>query len=287
MTGGTGYIGKAVASALRKKKHQVLILARSSSSAKAVRGLGAEPVQGDLRTPDTFLSTLRSADAVIHVANTGDADAGEIDDQATRAMVEALEGSGKPFLYTSGVWVLGSTQEGELHEESPVAPLPLVAWRGSLEAWLQEKARADIRTVVIRPGIVFGGNGGIPSMMARGELPLVGDGSQRWPIVHLDDLASLYLKALDSAPPGSILHGITSVVPARTMAKVASSSEVPSMPVEEARSAMGPFADALALDQNVCSRKTQRELGWHPEITLSTWDQMNRGFLGPAPPSEG
>ena len=278
MTGGTGYIGKSVASALRKRRHKVLMLARNAPSAKEARALGADPVQGDLRDPGSFLDKARSADAVIHLANTGDSDAGEVDQGATGALVEALEGSGKPFIYTSGVWVLGSSAEGELDEESPVSPAPFVAWREPLEKWLVEKAGADVRTVVIRPGIVFGGDGGIPGMMARGELPLVGDGSQRWPIVHLDDLALLYHLALESAPPASILHGITSVVPARTMARVASDTEVPSMSLEEARSSMGPFADALALDQNVSSRKTQRELKWHPQITLSTWDRMERGW---------
>jgi nucleoside-diphosphate-sugar epimerase len=278
MTGGTGYIGKGVASTLRKQRHRVSMLTRNASSAREARALGAEAVQGDLRDPDTFLGRTRSADAVIHLANTGDSDADQVDQEATRAMVEALEGSGKPFIYTSGVWVLGSSAEGELDEESPVSPAPFVAWREPLEKWLVEKAGADVRTVVIRPGIVFGGDGGIPGMMARGELPLVGDGSQRWPIVHLDDLAKLYLKALDAAPSASILHGITSVVPARTMARVASDSEIPSVSLEEARSSMGPFADALALDQNISSRKTQRELKWHPEITLSTWDRMKGGW---------
>ena len=273
MTGGTGYIGKAVAAALKDQGYLVRTLVRSESSAEEARNQGMEPVTGDLQNPQSFLEEIRAADAVIHLANTGDSDAGEVDEKATKTMVQALEGTGKPFLYTSGVWVLGATSDGELHEDSPVDPAPMVSWRGPLERWLKDKASADVRTVIIRPGIVFGEGGGIPGMIGRGELPLVGDGTQRWPMVHLKDLADLYRKALEAAPPGSVLHGVTTVAPAQRIAEFASPSGYESVPVEEARKAMGPFADALALDQNVTSRKTQKELGWYPDVGLTTPDK--------------
>lgn len=263
ITGVTGYIGSAVADAIHSAGHSVHALAHSVESVALVRSLGWKPVPGDLRETGELERIARCADAVVHVGNTGAHDAAQVDREATRAFLRSLGGSGKPFLYTSGAWVLGA---GKSDESALLNPPALVAWRAALEAEVL-RAAPGIRAVVLRPGIVFGRGGGIPGMIARGELPIVGSGAQRWPLVHLDDLADLYVRALH-APAGAVLHGVSASLTMRELALLGAAVEQRRAPevlsIEEARMRLGPLADALVLDQHVSSRKTRDMLEWRP-----------------------
>lgn len=261
ITGATGYIGSQVARELDGAGHEVVALAHHDEARSELSAAGYETVPGDLENTAGLAEAARRSDGVIHTANTGDENAARIDDAAVRAMVRALEGSGKPFVYTSGIWVLGETDDGPATEDTPVDPIDLVAWRGALEKWLVEASVRGVRTVVIRPGIVYGRNGGIPGMMARGELPVVGDGRNRWPVVHVDDLVRLYATALEDAPAGSILHGIGGVVRQQAVGERLGAE---SLPLDEALDAMGGFAGALALDQDIEAPRTRDLLDWEP-----------------------
>lgn len=261
LTGATGYIGSNVARALDDAGHEVVALAHHDEAREKLSEAGYAIVDGDLTDPAGLADAARDADAVIHAANTGGEDAARLDEAAVRAMAGALEGSGKPFVYTSGIWVLGETGDEPATEQTPVDPIDIVAWRGPLERWLVEASTRGVRTVVIRPGIVYGRNGGIPAMMARGELPVIGDGKNRWPVVHVDDLARLYVAALENAPAGSILHGVGGVVRQRD---VGERLEADFVSLDDAIDAMGAFAGALALDQNIAARQTNDLLGWEP-----------------------
>lgn len=261
ITGATGYIGSHVARELDGAGHDVAALAHHDEAREKLSASGYEIVAGDLTDPDGLADAARGADAVIHLANTGGEDAARVDEAAVRAMAGALEGSGKPFVYTSGIWVLGETGDEPATEQTPANPIDIVAWRGPLERWLVEASTRGVRTIVIRPGVVYGRGGGIPGMMARDELPVVGDGQNRWPVVHVDDLSRLYVTALENAPAGSILHGIGDVVRQRDIGEQLGAD---AMPLDEALDAMGGFAGALALDQNITARRTSDLLGWEP-----------------------
>lgn len=261
ITGATGYIGSNVARALAGAGHDILALAHREGAHEELASQGYQTVAGDLSDPDGLARAARRADATVHTANTNDEESAALDDAAVRAMVDALEGSDAVFVYTSGIWVLGERSDEPATEGSTVAPLDLVAWRGPLERWLVEAADRGVRTVVIRPGIVYGRDGGLPGMMARGELPLVGDGENRWPLVHVDDLARLYVKAVERAPAGSILHGVADHM---RVADIAGHFDADSMPLDAALEQMGGFAEALALDQQVASRRTRALVGWEP-----------------------
>jgi nucleoside-diphosphate-sugar epimerase len=267
ITGGTGYIGGAVADALIAGGHEVVAVARDAGAELELRTRGAVPARGDLRDHARLAALASEVDAVIHAANTNTVDAAEVDTAATRAFLRALAGSGNPFIYTSGAWVLGATGSGTADEHSPRDPIPLVAWRGPLE---EEVLKAPgMRGIVLRPGVVFGENGGIPGMLARGELPIVGDGSQRIPLVHVRDLADLYVRAL-AAPAGSVLHGIALTATAREIVAALAPAFVPaSVELEDAQRSMGAFADALALDQVISSERTRSFVGWVPSRRLA------------------
>lgn len=272
LTGATGYIGSAVADRLRAAGHEVAGLARSDAAATRLTGAGIRAVRGDFSEPESVGSAARSADAVISLATTYDP---TIDGPAIDAILDALSGSNKPFIYTSGIWSHGDTAGKVVDETSAPHPAALVKWRQAVEDRVREGARSGIRTVVIRPAIVYGRGGGIPaafvdSARKEGSARYVGTGQNRWPFVHVDDLADLYLLALEKAPAGSLLLGVSGPAhPVREVAAAASRGAgaggrtVP-WPLEEARKTLGAYADALVLDQQATGRRAEETLGWKP-----------------------
>src|SRR5580704_537803 len=162
LTGATGYIGSAVAEALQKAGHKVRGVARTAEKARQLESRGVHASLGDLLKPDTIATPARAAEGVIHTASTNDANAAQADAAVVRAILKALEGTGKPFVYTSGVWVLGSTGDNVADEHTPVNPTPLVAHRPSVEQEVLGFKDRGARTIVIRPALVYGRGGSIP-----------------------------------------------------------------------------------------------------------------------------
>jgi nucleoside-diphosphate-sugar epimerase len=274
LTGATGYIGGAVADALLAAGHSVTGLARSDDAARKLAGKGITPYRGDLTSPKSLGAAALAADAVIH---TGTTNQGPLDQEAVRALL-----LGKPLIYTSGVWVLGDTGGRVADETWPVNPIPKVAWRPGVEQMV-----LDAGGVVIRPGIVFGRGGGIPadfvqSARETGAARYVGSGENHWPMVHLNDMADLYVLAIEKAPAGTLLHASDGTAfPVKQIAAAASigasaGGRTESWPLDEARKTLGAYADALVLDQQVSSEKARATLGWKPRA-VSVLDDLRSG----------
>jgi nucleoside-diphosphate-sugar epimerase len=290
LTGATGYIGSAVAEALRAAGHEVTGLARSEEAARGLQERGFGVRRGDLKEPGSLSEAAREFDAVIHTASTNDRDAPEADRATVEAILQSLEGTNKPFIYTSGVWVYGDTGARVADEESPLDPTPLVTWRPANERLVLDAARRGVRAIVIRPAIVYGRGGGIPASLVqaarqKGLVRFVGTGSNRWPQVHVDDLANLYVRALDAAPPATILNAasgpslrVLDVAEAASRAGGAA-GRTESWPLEEARTHLGPYADALALDQQVSGEKAKKLLGWTPQSVSMLEDLEHGSYL--------
>lgn len=278
VTGATGYIGSAVSAALQQRGHQVLGLARSLESVEKLQKRGIEPYEGDLRDRDSLIAAARKTDAMIHAASPGDSTSAELDNGLIDMVCEVFSGTEKPFMYTSGIWVIGETQGAD--EDSPLHPIDLVKWRAVCEQRVLAAAKGDsnILACVLRPGIVYGRGGGIPasffkSAKERGAVVFVGTGENHWPAVHLDDLADLYVRAVEHKSGGMVFHGISEDgVKVRDLALAASEGsgipgKISPWPLEEARKTLGLFADALALDQKISAAKTKQQLDWQPKAT--------------------
>jgi nucleoside-diphosphate-sugar epimerase len=262
VTGATGYIGSAVTGALRRSGHDVGALVRPDADTSALLDLGVEIVAGDLESLPSLSGQLDPYDAFVHTAqsrkNTAAAD---------RAAIDTFSGQGRHFVFTSGVWVLGNTRSA--HEGSPVNPLPIVAWRPP-----HEELALGSGGAVLRPGCVYGGKQSLlGEWFAAAEqnrpLQIVGEGDNRWAMVHIEDLADLYVRAVEQKAMG-VLHGIddtdaTLVECARAVAPIAAIEHIP---LEAARANLGPFADALAVDQHITSDETRAKLGWMPKRTF-------------------
>ena len=267
VTGATGYIGSVVSERLRDFGHHVIALARSPESAVKLNSAGAQAVHGDLRDTSIVLRAAREADAAIHIAQEHSTETARLDRLLVDTVLEEYRLTGRPFLYTSGIWVMGDTGGREADETWPANPTPLVAWRPAHEQLVLQTQGP--RGIVIRPAAVYGRSGGIIGALRRqgreeGVVRYIGDGENHWPLVHVDDLADLYVLALQ-APAGSLYFASAGpALPVRQIAQ-AIGPRAESITLEEARGVMGPMADALALDQRISSRKAMQELGWTPK----------------------
>jgi nucleoside-diphosphate-sugar epimerase len=275
ITGASGYIGTAVCAAVKKRGHDVVGLARRAESIEKLKAAGVHPVAGSLGDHSVLREMTHDADAVIHCAFEQTAEGPGLEAGALDAMLGSVDTDHEAFIYTSGVWVYGDTGGKAIDETAPLNPIPLVAWRPAMEKKVQDAQRHKLRTIVIRPGLVYGGDGGLVGMMIglakAQQLAIVGDGKNHWPMVRVDALAELYALAIERAPADSIYNGAGNDAVrygdvARAASRVAGGNgDVPVISLEEGRKMMGPFADALALDQRISGAKAVRELDWHAE----------------------
>jgi nucleoside-diphosphate-sugar epimerase len=269
LTGGSGYIGLATIAEAVRRGHVVEALARSEQSAQAVANVGAIAVRGSLTDLDVLNHAAARAEAVIHLAQATSA---AMDLAAAAAMQDGV-GAGT-YVHTGGSWVYGDT-DGVQDETAPWNPPSVVAWRKSVEDAVLARVADGARPVIVQPGLLYGGDNRLidhffitPGKLS-GAVPYIGDGANRWALVHVDDVVTLYLAAL-SAKPGSVYIGVGEGYP--TMKQVAEAAargagldgKTVSITLEQARAQMGPVADAFALDQRLTSAKAYRELGWAP-----------------------
>jgi nucleoside-diphosphate-sugar epimerase len=272
LTGGSGYIGQATIAELVGQGHTVEALARSERAEEAVVAAGATAVRGGLADLEVLHQAAARAEAVIHLAQ---ASSGEEDLAAATAMQDGL-GSGT-YVHTGGTWVYGDT-DGVQDETASWNPPGAVAWRKAVEDAVLARTADGGRPVIVQPGLIYGGDNRLIDAFfvqpgtEKGAIPYIGDGGNRWALVHIEDLAPLYVAAL-SAKAGSVYVGVGGVNPtakevAEACARAAGlDGKTTSITLEQASAEMGPIADAFALDQQFTSAKAQRELGWQPRHT--------------------
>ena len=280
LTGATGYVGSAVLDALVRGGHAVTALVRDPEKAGRMTQRGVQPVVGDLAVPASYAAAVEPCDGIIHTAfepskRGPDIDRVAIDTLLGSAIRHAAKGQPVSFVYTSGVWVLGSTA-GAATEEAPVRPTALVAWRPEHEKVVLDAGRGrTLRTAVVRPGIVYGGARGIIGDLlknaANGLVRVIGDGRNRWACVYDRDLADVYARLVARDDASGVFHvndeadeRVIDIVEALA-AHVKMRPDVRHVPLEEARAKLGVYADALALDQKVRSPRA-RALGWTPSL---------------------
>ncbi|MFF2088075.1 NAD-dependent epimerase/dehydratase family protein [Nocardia sp. NPDC058176] len=273
VTGVSGTIGSAVARALRGRGHTVV--GTVTAPGRPVPE-GVEPLVADLFDPSALSATAARVDAAVHAASSNDERAGELDGIVVESLLSAFQGTGKALVYTSGLWLHGDTGDEPATEVSPFAPPMVVAWRPALEQVLVDAAaERGVRTVRIRPGLVYGdGRGYVPMLLSPQEdadgtvIRHLGDGSNRWSVVHADDLGELYASAVESAPGGSVYLGTNEdSVLVRDAAKVVAArvgARIERWDPTAAQQYWSVLVEAFMLDQVAGSAKARADLGWVP-----------------------
>jgi len=273
VTGATGFVGSAVVQELMTAGHQVIGLVRSDAGAKSLATTGATVHRGDVQDLDSLKSGAAAADAVIHTAFIHDfskfKESCEIDRLAITALGEALAGSSRPLIVTSGTGLLPPGRATE--DDAPLPTHPRVASEEAAEA---VKARGVNVSVMRLPPSVHGDgdHGFVPLLigMARekGVSAMIGEGNNVWAAVHRLDAAKLYRLALEkgkgptryhaTAEEGVQFKEIATVIGRRLGVPVVANSP------EEAAQHFTWFAHFAAMDALASSAKTRASTGWNP-----------------------
>ena len=162
LTGATGFIGSHVLTELLEHGHEVTALVRDDTRADTVAARGATPAVVDLYDRPTVVTLLREADGAIHTASPGDATSAELDSAVVDAAIEAFEGTGRPYIQISGLWIYGSNSS--ISEDSPLNAPAFVAWKEPIERRVLDAK--EMRGVVIVSSVAYGdGGGGIPGLL--------------------------------------------------------------------------------------------------------------------------
>lgn len=294
VTGASGYIGGSVATRLMEAGHEVRGLVRSPEKARAVAGFGIEPVRGDLDDYDLLVAEARRADAVVNAADSDHR-------RVVEALVEALAGSGKVLVHTSGSSIVGDDARGEpssmvFEDDTPIEPTPDKAARVAIDRLVTGAAERGVRSVVLCNSLIYGHGLGahhdsiqIPALAGQarrsGIARHVGPGLNIWSTVHIEDAADLYLLALEKAPAGTFMfveHGEASF---RDMVGAIGGAldlgEAQPWPAEDAIAEWGfePAVYALGSNSRVQASRA-RALGWSPSrASVLEWIAQELGSV--------
>ena len=286
VTGASGWIGSALVPELLGAGHEVVGLARSDAAAAAVEEMGAEVLRGDLDDLETLRAGAENADGVVHLAFGHDFSRLEAairtDAAAVGALGEVL--AGKPFVAASGTPMVPGRAATEQDDAVFAGP---VGGRADVARAVLKTAERGVRPALVRLPRSVHGEGDVHGLIARlvglgrekGIAAYVGDGTQRWPAVHVSDAAHLFRLALEQAPAGSVLHAVGDEgVPIREVAEVVGRRlglPVTSVAAEE----LGFLGGLLGLDQPASSAKTQELLGWRP-VHPGLLEDLEKGYYG-------
>lgn len=274
LTGGTGYVGSAVLDSLVRAGHQVDALVRNREGAATVQARGAQAVVGDVFQPASWRDAAAATDGAIHAAALSGARARQADEMAVGVLTSLPRKAKRFLIYTSGVWVLGPAP-APVDETAPLNPLEIVSWRPAHEQRILDTASGGVRAIVVRPGILYGSSRGIVGDLlkdaANSLVRIVGSGENHWPLIYDRDLGELYARLVNTPAASGVYHAndqgdetVNDIV-AALGDHAHTRPSIRHVPLPEARKKMGPYADALALDQRVRSPRA-RALGWAPTL---------------------
>jgi len=280
MTGATGLIGSRIVEGLRDRGDEVVVLTRELGPARSKLGDAVEYVEGKPQVAGSWEDSVDGCDAVINLAGapifgTRWSNLYKVEMRNSRILstwnvVQAIgQAAKKPavLVNTSAIGYYGNVPDGDLDESSPAGQDFLAKLTVDWENAAEPVQEFGTRLSLIRVGVVLAAKGGaLEPMLGPFRMGVggpVGSGRQWMSWIHLDDLARIYLRALDD----HLLHGPingTAPVPvsnlqfSRDLAAVLHRPCVLPIPVLALRMMFGEVADVIAGGQRVLPRKLRR-----------------------------
>ena len=275
ITGASGYVGHGVAKAFRAKGHTVYGLVRTEEDAHLLSLDEISPIMGDLEQPDSYSHVLEEVEVAVQCAFDYSSDKRvERDAKTIESILGVFSRSSLPrtLIYTSGVWVYGSQGYKMVDESMPVTPLEVIKWRPDHEGKVLKATTPLLRTVIMRPGHVYGGVGGLTNLLftstQNGAVSIVGEGNNRWPMVHIQDLAHAYVSAAEKELTNVIFNVVDdSTATLREIAEAIARAakmegKIKVLSNEEAEKQFGSIIQGLQIDLTVNNSRIKRLLGW-------------------------
>jgi len=277
--GASGYIGRHVTRRLVGDGHAVTAWVRNDAGAAIATAAGATPEMGGMEDLAALADAALAHDAVLWIAQL----LLEDERQVVHAMLQALEDTGRLFVFTGGASLLSTRTNGDwiennYAEDDPFIPRRQIAPRLEIETMVRGYAERGLRAVVVRPPLVWGHGGSkviadlFHSGTSTGSVCYVGRGLNVYSSIHVDDLADLYSRVLDRGVAGALYHAVSGETSFRNMAEaVAQTLNLPtrSISVAESIEVWDKFTGPIVFSG--CSRtrspRARADLGWAPDET--------------------
>lgn len=277
VVGASGYLGGAVALRLLREGLAVTALVRDTSKAEPLTRAGLALRLGSLDDAAGLKRAVDEADAIINAADS-DHVAG------VNAILEAIAGTAKTFIHTSGISVTGDRAAGAgggmiRDEDTAYQPIPERAARFAIDTAVRSAAMRGCRPIVICCPLVYGppawpGRESVqlPHLVGdartRGVARYIGAGEARWSHCHIQDIAEAYALALAQGQPGGLYYPESGEQSwAELAARVGRVLDVPAATwtLDEAIAAWGPRA-LWTYSSNARTRgvRIRKDLGWTP-----------------------
>jgi nucleoside-diphosphate-sugar epimerase len=274
ITGATGFIGSALVPELTAAGHQVLGLTRSEQGEAALAAAGAEIHRGSLEDLDSLKRGAEAADGVMHLAFNHDfskfVENCEADRRAIAALGDALAGSHRPLIVTSGTAAAHMPGRPTTEDDAPNSPVPRVASEQAAAAVLALGVNVSVMRLPqvhdpVKQGLI---TYLVAIAREKGVSAFVGEGLNRWPAAHVLDVARLYRLALEKGVAGARYNAVAEEgIPLREIAETIGRGlklPVVSKTPEEAGAHFGWLGMLVGADIPASSALTQERLGWHP-----------------------
>lgn len=282
VTGAAGFIGGSIATGLVQAGHNVTGLVRSAEQADELKALGMNALIGTLDDSQLLAEQARAADAVINAASSDHRGAVE-------ALLDALRGSNKVFLHTSGSSIVGDASGGKssddiYYEDNLPEPTVDKADRVAIDNLVLAAAQDGVNSAVICNTLIYGHSLGVnrdsvqlPRLLKQarksGVVRHVGTGQNIWSNVHIEDVVALYQLALTKNVPGTfyfVESGEASFIDMTTaMAEALNLGEPQDWPLQDAEAEWGYEMANYGLGSNsrVRGKHARDLLGWTPKRT--------------------
>jgi len=290
VTGASGFVGSAIVRELLQAGHSVLGLVRSDAGAESVANAGAEVYRGDINDQEAIQKATEGCDAVIHTAFNHDFSRFkqncEDDRKVIEALGDALAGSYRPLVVTSGVGILnlGSRQitENDNPASSDITP------RAASEEAAHAVAAKGVKPYIVRlPPTTHGqGDHGFVPMIIdiakqKGESAYVGDGKNRWAAVHRLDAAVMYRLIIEQQPEQLVFHPVAEegILFRDIATAIGNGLGMPTVSKvgEDVKTHFGWFQHFASIDCLASSEKSRTTLGWAP-VQPSLMDDLVPGI---------
>jgi nucleoside-diphosphate-sugar epimerase len=305
VAGATGAVGARLIPALVAAGHSAVGMTRTAEKADAIRAAGAESVVADALVREAVMAAVLSAepDVVVHqlTALPSRFDTRKFDrifettnrlrTEGTDHLLEAARATGaRRFVAQSFAgWPYARTGGTVKTEEDPLDPDPPESMRRTLDAIRRLEAAVlaaeDIEGIVLRYGGFYGPGTGLGAMLdevRRRRFPIVGKGTGVWSFVHVDDVASATLAAVERGAPG--IYNIVDDEPAPVsewlpyLAESIGAKPPRRLPAFLGRLAAGEAGLSLMTRSSGASNaKAKQELGWQPKY--ASWREGFRSGL--------
>lgn len=291
VTGGGGYIGSVLCEKLLSTGYRVIIYDRFYFGKKPLAGIRHNSrlkiVKGDIRNTKKVSSLLEPGMSVIHLASLSNDPSCDLNpgwsvlinhEAAVRLASEAGRAGCGRFLYASSCSVYGYGKDKILKESSECDPVSLYAkLKLQTESNILKLTDNSFQPVMLRQATIFGLS---PRMrfdlainqmtmhaITRGKIFVLGGGRQWRPFIHVQDAASVYIKALE-ADPATVSGRIFNVGSTVNNFRIADLAKKVKREIDGVEIEVTP-EDPDKRDYNVDFSKIKKRLGFKPQFNVA------------------